>query len=365
MRQTPVWFRLAAAPLSFYAHLLQEGTRRRTKKVQDRSGYFATAVVFSPYEILAELAQALRQASIGQHGLDNGNERVGGRSGLQLTNTAFARRRHGGSFIAGLILLGALSAGAARGADLPSKTQATVFEPPPPAEFSWNGFYLGINAGGGLDHFAFPFDVTVPGQGGLFQGTNGITASGPIGGIQAGLNYELPFFHIVAGIEIDNSASGIRGETTVNGTFLSGATATATFGSKFEDFGTARLRLGYAWGRLMPYLTGGFTYGTIETFYNVVTPGFFSAGANTETRSGVLPHVGAAGGGVEYAITPNFTVKVEYLYDFINARWVVFDPKPASSVQFNTRTMYHIARVGLNYKLDWLSPLAAPVVAKY
>jgi len=287
------------------------------------------------------------------------------RTGLQLTNKASDRRRHSGRFIAGLLLLGALSAGAggARAADLPSATQAPVFEPPPPAEFSWTGFYLGINVGGGLDHFAFPYFVAAPG--GFFQGTSGITASGPIGGIQAGFNYELPFFHIVAGIEIDNNASGIRGQTTVNGTLLSGATATAIFGSKFEDFGTARIRLGYAWGRLMPYLTGGFTYGTIETYYSVAAPGFFNAGSSTAIRSGVFPHVGAAGGGVEYAITPNFTVKVEYLYDFINARPVVFNPAPESNIQFGTRTMYHIARVGLNYKFDWLSPLAAAVVAKY
>lgn len=295
-----------------------------------------------------------------------GANRVAGCTGSQLTNKASARRRHGGSFIAGLLLLGALPAatGAARAADLPSTTQAPVFEPPAPIEFSWAGFYLGIHAGGGLDHFAFPFAILTPG-GDSFHGTNGITATGPIGGIQAGFNYELPFFHIVAGIEIDNSASGIRGQTTVNGTLFSGAPATAIFGSKFKDFGTARLRLGYAWGRFMPYLTGGFTYGTIETFYSVVTPGFFNAGSSTATRSGVFPHVGAVGGGVEYAIAPNFTVKVEYLYDFVNARPAVFDPVPGSSIQFITRTMYHIARVGLNYKFDWLSPLAAPVVAKY
>ena len=129
-----------------------------------------------------------------------------------------------------------------------------VFEPPPPAEFSWAGFYLGINAGGGVDHFAFPFAILAL-PGGFIQGTNSITASGPIGGIQAGFNYELPVFHIVAGIEIDNSASGIGGQTTVNGTLVSGAPAAATFGSKFEDFGTARIRLGYAWGRFLPYLT--------------------------------------------------------------------------------------------------------------
>ena len=289
-----------------------------------------------------------------------------GRNGLLLANEASARRRHDMSFIAGLLLLGSLvaGAGAARAADLPSRTEAPVFEPPPPAEFTWTGFYLGIHAGGGVDHFAFPFGVLVPG-GGFFQGTSGITASGPIGGLQAGFNYELPFFHIVAGIEIDNSASGIRGETAVHGTLLSGAPATAVIGSKFEDFGTARIRLGYAWGRFLPYLTAGFTYGTIDTFYSVATPGFFNAGSSTATRSGVFPRVGAVGIGGEYAIAPNFTVKVEYLYDFINARPVTFNPVPGSSIQFNTRTMYHLARVGLNYKFDWLSPPAAPVVAKY
>lgn len=289
------------------------------------------------------------------------------RTGLQLTNKASARRRHSGRFIAGLLLLGALSAdaGEARATDLPPTTQAPVFEPPSPAEFSWTGFYLGIHAGGGVDHFAFPFAIFVPAAGGFVKGTDGITASGPIGGLQAGFNYELPFFHIVAGIEIDNSASGIRGQTTVNGTLLSGAPVTATFGSKFEDFGTARLRLGYAWGRFLPYLTGGFTYGTIETVYSVATPGFFNDGSSTATRSGVFPHVGAVGIGAEYAIAQKFTVKVEYLYDFINARPAVFNPVPGSSIQFNTRTMYHVSRIGLNYHFDWLSPLAAPVVAKY
>jgi outer membrane immunogenic protein len=291
---------------------------------------------------------------------------VEGCTGLQLTNKASPRRRHGGSFVAWLLLLGAFWAGAdaARGADLPSKTGPPAFELPPPAEFSWTGFYLGIHGGGGLDHFGFPFAILVP-EGESFHGTSGITATGPIGGLQAGFNYELPFFHIVAGIEIDNSASGIRGQTTVNGTLGSGATAAATFGSKFEDFGTARIRLGYAWGRFLPYLTAGFTYGTIETFSSVATPGFFSTGTSTATRSGVPPHVGAVGGGLEYAIAPRFTVKVEYLYDFINARPVVFSPVAGSSIQFNTRTMYHIVRVGLNYHFDWLSPLSPPVVAKY
>jgi outer membrane immunogenic protein len=253
---------------------------------------------------------------------------------------------------------------ALRASDLALKAAPPVFGPPPPAEFSWTGFYIGVHIGGGIDHFGFPFAITAPG-GGFVAGTSGITATGPIGGVQAGFNYELPFFHIVAGIEIDNSASGIRGETTVNGVLFSGAPFSATFGSRYENFGTARLRLGYAWGRFLPYLAGGFTYGTRETFYNLSTPGFFSSGAVTETRFGVPPHVATIGIGAEYAIAPNLTVKAEYLYDFLNARRVTFVPAPGASISFGTRTAYHIGRVGLNYKFDWLSPLAPPVAAKY
>lgn len=280
---------------------------------------------------------------------------------------AFIRIFQGGNSLTGIFLCFAFAAaaGPALAADLPSKTASPVFLPPTPAEFSWTGFYVGVHVGAGTDHFAFKYGTSVPVPGGTLQGTNGITAGGPIGGIQAGFNYELPFFHIVAGVEVDNSVSGIRGQTTVYGTLNSGAPVTVTFGSKYLDFGTARFRIGYAWGRFLPYFTAGFSYGTIETYYNFATPGFFNAGASTATRSGVFPHVGALGIGVEYAFAPNFTVKAEYLYDFINARPVIVIPGDGTTISFGTRTMYHIGRVGLNYKFDWLSPPASPVVAKY
>jgi outer membrane immunogenic protein len=257
------------------------------------------------------------------------------------------------------------AAGPVSAADLPSKTTPPVFAPPPSApEFAWTGFYLGVSAGYGLDHFAFPYNVIFPEAplSGSLDGRSGITSRGPLGGVQAGFNYQFPI-PIVAGIEIDNSWSGMRGQTTVNGA-LPAAFGSATFGSKFEDFGTARMRIGYAIGRFLPYFTGGFTYGTVNTYYNAATMApFFTAGSSTAPRSGLLPHAGVIGAGVEYAITDNLTVKAEYLYDFINARYAIFDSS-GGSVEFGTRTMYHIARVGLNYKFDWFSP-PARVVVKY
>jgi outer membrane immunogenic protein len=279
---------------------------------------------------------------------------------------AFICRHGGGNFLAAVLFCTAVVAasGELRAADLPSTMEPPVFEPPP-TEFSWTGFYAGVHVGGGIDHFAFPYSINVPGFYGFTEGRSGITAAGPYGGLQGGYNYQLPFFHLVAGFEIDSSVSGIRGQTSINGTINNGLPITATFGSKFEDFGTARVRLGYAWGRFLPYLTAGFTYATTQTYYNVATPALFSAGSITETRTGVFPHVGAFGIGLEYAIDPHFSVKAEYLYEFINARTVLFTPGPASVIQFNTRTMYHVARLGLNYRFDWLSPAAPPIVAKY
>jgi outer membrane immunogenic protein len=297
---------------------------------------------------------------------ENRSARVRGHTASQLTNKASSRRRPASRVVAGFfgLLAAAASAGAARASDLTPTAAPPVFQPPPPPQFSWTGFYIGVNVGGGLDHFAFPFSITAP-SGGSIVGTSGITSAGPVGGIQVGFNYELPFFHIVAGIEIDNDPTGIRGDSAINGVLSSGAPITATFGTRFIDFGTARLRLGYAWGRFLPYLAGGFTYGTAEASYSVSTPGFFSTGGITETRSGVIPHVATIGAGIEYAIAPNFTIKAEYLYDFINARQVAFNPAPGATISFNTRTAYHIGRVGVNYKFDWFSPPAAPVVAKY
>jgi opacity protein-like surface antigen len=67
-----------------------------------------------------------------------------------------------------------------------------------------------------------------------------------------------------------------------------------------------------AWGRFLPYLTVGFTYATTQTYYSVATPALFTTGSITETRTGVFPHVGAFGIGLEYAIDQHFTVKTEY-----------------------------------------------------
>ncbi len=251
-------------------------------------------------------------------------------------------------------------AGTALAADLPDQKSAPVVPIVPPAVFSWTGFYVGANGGWGLDHFAFPYNTG--GSPTFVTGTSGITSGGAVIGGQIGFNYELTNLafigHAVIGVEADSDWSGITGSSTVsNGPY------TATFGTRVENFGTLRSRLGYNFDRLLLYFTAGLSYMTVNTNTNVNGP----TASNTVTRSAWpldVGKVGVVGIGAEYAVTNNITVKAEYLYDWAGARWETFALAPGTAIDFNTRSMYHIARVGVNYKFDWFSP-PTPVDAKY
>ena len=78
--------------------------------------------------------------------------------------------------------------------------------------------------------------------------------------------------------------------------------------------GTTRARVGFVAtpdNRLMIYATGGVAYGGGNSQFSVfdATTGSFFSGNPSSTRVGWT-----IGGGVEYAITNNITIKGEYLY---------------------------------------------------
>ena len=88
---------------------------------------------------------------------------------------------------------------------------------------------------------------------------------------------------------------------------------------------TVRGRAGYAWDRILIYGTGG------AAFANAAATGFSST-----TMTGWT-----AGGGIEAALTPSLSAKVEYLYvDF---------PNPTLAGATGTFTE-NIVRAGINYK---------------
>lgn len=240
----------------------------------------------------------------------------------------------------------------ASAADLPNVNEPPVFSPPAPV-FTWTGLYAGLSGGYALDHAAFPYSVTLPV--GYTAGYSGLTERGPFFGGQVGYNYEfdnVPLIgHAVIGVEADFNWANING---------SGNAATIygpeTFGSRVEDFGSVRGRLGYNFDRLLLYVTSGPAFGQTHNYYNV--PGF--SGSYTTSRL-TLPF-GAYGAGLEYALTNNWSIKAEYIYEYVRAGWNSYADGPAN-IGFNTRATFHTARIGFNYRFDLFEP--TPVVAKY
>jgi outer membrane immunogenic protein len=185
--------------------------------------------------------------------------------------------------------LGALAVvttmGSANAADMPRRqtempVKAPLYEPP----FSWTGFYIGINGGGAWGRSDWSNTL----------GTNTIDTSGAVVGGTIGYNYQMG--QTVFGLEGDGDWSNLRGSTT-------GGDCTGTSCETHNSWlATARGRLGYAFGRFMPYVTGGAAFGDVKA----TAAGL---GSQTTTRVGWT-----GGGGVEAAIAGPWSAKIEYLY---------------------------------------------------
>jgi outer membrane immunogenic protein len=243
-------------------------------------------------------------------------------------------------FLAGLAV--AATCLAARAADLPRAFRAPAVRLP--AETSvylgWSGFYLGLNAGGGIANIESVFGT--PGNPAFASVNNSLP--GGIGGGQAGFNWQTGV--TVLGAEADLQASGLRGGLAAPcSAGICALGLTATYNQKVPWFGTARGRLGVAGSGWLIYVTGGYAYARLET------DAFASAGPVSalvrfnETRNGWT-----TGGGVEIAIAPSWSAKLEYLYlDFGHASTaIVFTGLP--TISDNARFTMNVVRAGLNYR---------------
>lgn len=130
-------------------------------------------------------------------------------------------------------------------------------------------------------------------------------------------------------------------------------TAGFQFGDAHERinwFGTFRGRIGFTpFCRLMIYGTGGLAYGDVDYSATLMfTPTFGYPASVEETRVGWT-----AGGGLEYAITHHWSVKVEYLYYDLgdkSATGFPTTPDPPYHVHYNWETQANTVRGGLNFK---------------
>jgi outer membrane immunogenic protein len=243
--------------------------------------------------------------------------------------------------------------------------------PPVPApEFSWTGFYAGLNAGYAWNNANTNVVDTgwIGGNGQLIPSLGlpnryNTAGSGPMAGLQFGQNWQNS--KTIYGWEADFNYLDIDRATTVIGTPGRNPLITERLEQSF--LGTLRGRLGYAVAdRLMLFATGGLAYGNVRSTGRFETNngqgGINVVGANGNgsfnpiwTGSAAPWRAGyALGGGGEYAVTDTVSIKGEYLYydlGTINSALVGTTAETiATRIVPNTsaRVSGSIARVGFN-----------------
>jgi outer membrane immunogenic protein len=168
----------------------------------------------------------------------------------------------------------------ARAADLGGSSKIAQSVPEVvPSPFTWAGFYVGAHVGYGWSSIEW--------QEGMLAGTQdgeGLLAGGQIG-------FNLQSGRVVYGLEADATASWMEG-------------GNAASGHSVEWLYSVRARLGLATSdnRWLFYITGGAAWANVD-YSNVAGSGF------SDTHFGWV-----AGAGIERALTPKVTARLEYLY---------------------------------------------------
>jgi outer membrane immunogenic protein len=280
-------------------------------------------------------------------------------------------------------------AGSAFAADMPLKA------PAPAPSLDWNGFYVGGTFGGDWSDKNFVNVVTtnsftnfpVLSPDGVSAAVASAAASSAVvgagktrgftGGFEAGYNYQFES-NVVVGLETDieylsgrgsGSATEVVGRTGFPGLTY---TSTLTDSDHLHYLGTVRGRLGFLptssflpTPSLLAYLTAGLAYGGASSSTAItggetpITGSSNIAGAGTfsGTRIGFT-----FGGGFEWMLNRNWTVKAEYLHydlgtaNYSNGRmtafgvgapgFITFSDLSTSSVDFSG----DLVRAGVNYK---------------
>jgi opacity protein-like surface antigen len=209
-----------------------------------------------------------------------------------------------GSVIAATAALGGASVALADGYSAPR----VAYERPA----DWSGVYFGVGSG----YQWSSIDVkNVPANFGITSDHNDAFVS-------AHLGVQHQWGNIVLGVEggwmstfrdEDGSSEACFNPIPV---LLPGVPQTAKCSARLNDIVTIGARAGWAAGRWMPYLTGGYANGAFD--FSGRTPGAFGA---TVLQEEAHTRLGGwyLGGGVEWAISPGWTAGVEYRhYEFEN-----------------------------------------------
>lgn len=247
---------------------------------------------------------------------------------------------------------------------------------------NWSGFYIGANAGYAWGQSSAKTGTDCPGTGlvrlGYFcdgsapallpnsaavgaAGSGSFSQSGFTGGGQAGYNVQRGAW--VLGLEADVSSFNLNGSRpglrTLYPAFGAGTAFTLNSSIDSKWLVTARARAGWTVSNALIFVTAGLAASelTVSNSFQdnasiVVGSNGSGAGSTREIRGGFT-----VGGGAEWALTRNWSVKGEYLYVDLGTVQAAarvsnpFFPAPAANiVTTSTDLTAHVARFGVNYR---------------
>ncbi len=240
-------------------------------------------------------------------------------------------------FVVALLGTTVLGFGAAQAADMPVK--APIKAPPPIVMYNWTGCYIGGHAGAGWARTEFTNTANTTAFGDLGPGEGFTTTkSGFVGGGQLGCNYQVNQW--VFGIEGTFAGSTIKGDVA-NTTFGAGDDV---FNVKINSIATVTGRLGYAFNNWLPYIKGGYAGANVK-FSVDDTVGTTGSGSETKWLSGWT-----VGGGLEYGLTRNWILGIEYNYIDLGTKSYNVAGSAAGVYTFDVKPRIHEVLARVSYK---------------
>jgi outer membrane immunogenic protein len=233
------------------------------------------------------------------------------------------------ALVSGLALAGTVfRVFSAQAADLPQPPRLAPAAPVAyaPPVYNWSGIYFGGHIGGGFADSSWSDALT---------GANDtFNSAGFLGGAQLGGNVQ--FNWLVLGLEGDFSWTGLglKGSGTDS--------AGDTINTNVEWTSTVTGRIGAAFDRLLLYGKGGLALAQDNSSFTSLSPG--------DTASTSLMRTGwTVGAGLEYALTDNWSAKIEYDYLDFSPQGLNF-ALPGGAVTSNAGLNVQEVKAGLNFR---------------
>ena len=219
----------------------------------------------------------------------------------------------------------ALLGGSAAAADLVPEIQT-------PAQFNWGGFYVGADVGA-----AWASNVWQDRFNGAFSAS--YQGFGALAGVHGGWNYQMG--PAVIGVEGNFDFTNPNGSVILANQIGLNGGGTANLATQVNGLATFVARGGVSTGSVLYYLLGGLALDS-STHTAQINNGGLAQQAITQTGAGFV-----LGAGAEFAVTHNFSAKLEYNYIDFGTTNTSFPVLIGHSIALNQQVQ--VLKVGLSY----------------